>query len=361
MAKSNAQYWLDRQAQNFLDGEKEALELAKELQENYDRAVNQIQKEINNFYAKFARENNISINEAKKLLDKSELKNFNAQLKEYMEYAKENSFDTAYLNELNLLKYKTKVSRFEELKANIKFQIAKLQKKNYDQIKNTMLRLYDEAFLKEIFTLSQSVGLSIAFARPATAVIEKYLNQTINLANYAIGEKQIWQYKIPQLMNILGVKIPQGITLGQNPKKVAKDVSKTLNTDYNNTVRLIRTEYNYIFNQASIDSYKACGINQYQILVALDERTCDTCGDLDLLIVNYEDKEVGVNFPPFHPNCRCTTKAYFEPDEFDVDNKRIAKDKDGKPYLVPNDLTFNEWKAGLTKHEGGVTYFKSTR
>ena len=361
MAKSNAQYWLDRQAQNFLDGEKDALELAKELQENYDRAVNQIQKEINNFYAKFARENNISINEAKKLLDKSELKNFNAQLKEYMEYAEENSFSQSYINELNLLKYKTKISRLEELKANIKFQIAKLQKKNYNQIKNTMSRLYDETYLKEIFTLSQDVGLSILFTRPAVDVIEKYVSQRINLGNYAIGENQIWQYKIPQLMNILGVKIPQGITLGQNPNKVAQQVSKTLNADYNNTVRLIRTEYNYIFNQASIDSYKTCGINQYQIIVALDERTCDTCGDLDLLVVNYVDKEVGVNFPPFHPNCRCTTKAYFEPDEFDVNNERIAKDKDGKAYYVPADLTFNEWKAGLTEHEGGVTYYKPKR
>ena len=75
----------------------------------------------------------------KKLLDKKELKSFNEQLQEYIDYAKENDFDNGYINELNLLKYRTKISRLEELKANIKFQIAKVSKKNQDAMMRAIL------------------------------------------------------------------------------------------------------------------------------------------------------------------------------------------------------------------------------
>lgn len=358
MAKSNAQYWNDRQMQTFMEGEKLALDLSKTLKENYDKSIANIDKDIEAFYGKFATEQGITIAEAKRLLDKKELKNFSLQLQEYIEYAKEHDFDDGYIKELNLLKYKTKVSRLEELKTHIKFQLAKLNKVNYDIIAKEMLDLYDFGYLHEMFEISKQLGMSISFARPAIKLIEKYLSQSIDIGNYAIGENQIWANKIPKLMNILNIKIPQGIILGQNPKKVAKSITDPIEKDFNNIVRVVRTEYNYIFNQAACDSIKECNIGRYQILATLDERTCSSCGPLDLLVVYMKDKQVGVNCPPFHPNCRCVIKAYFDPDEFDINNERIAKDKDGKPYMVPANLTYDEWKSGLTIHKGGVKYWK---
>lgn len=352
------EYWSNRQLEAFTEGEKSALELAKRLKVNYDASIVEIDKEIAAFYGKFARENGITLQEAKKLLDKSELKSFKVQLQEYMDYAKEHEFDKNYINELSILKYRTNISRLEQLKANIKFQLAKLMKKDQDEILSTMLEEYDFSYLNSIFSIQQKAGISFMFAKPAAKVIEKYLSQNLNIGNYAIGKDQIWEYKIPKLMEILNIKIPQGIILGQNPKKVAKLVADPVEKDYNNIVRLVRTEYNYIFNQAAFDAYEAAGMNQYQILATLDERTCNTCGPLDLLVVYLKDKEIGVNHPPFHPNCRCTTIAYFEPDEFDKPRTRVARDKEGKTYKVPYNLTYNEWKQGLTEHKGGVLYWK---
>ena len=358
MAKLINQYWADRQMRNFEAGEKDILQLATELKDNYDRAIAEIEKEINAFYGKFAKEQGITIQQAKKLLDKTQLKSFKVQLDDYIEYSKEHEFDKNYIQELTLLKYRTNVSRLEELKANIKFQIAKLTSKNQSQIFNELLKSYDEAYLAGIFNISSDIGLSIMFAKPAISVIEKYLTYPTNVGNYAIGKNQIWEYQIPKLMNILNTQIPQGIVLGQNPVKVAKQAAKVLNTDLNNTIRLVRTEYNHIFNEATFDSYKACGVEQYQIVVTLDERTCDHCGPMDLLVVRLADKIEGVNAPAFHPNCRCITVEYFEPDEFDKHSERIAKDKNGKPYMVPSNLTFTEWKAGLREHKGGVQYWQ---
>ncbi len=52
--------------------------------------------------------------------------------------------------------------------------------------------------------------------------------------------------------------------------------------------------------------------------------------------------EQGISEPPFHPNCRCTTVPYDE--DWDYNGQRIAKDKDGKYYYVPETMTYEEWK-----------------
>ena len=49
-------------------------------------------------------------------------------------------------------------------------------------------------------------------------------------------------------------------------------------------------------------------------MASFGERTCDVCGGLDGQLFKLSDKQPGVNFPPLHPNCRCTTIAV-DPDD----------------------------------------------
>ena len=52
----------------------------------------------------------------------------------------------------------------------------------------------------------------------------------------------------------------------------------------------------------------------------------------------------------FHPNCRCTTVPYDE--DWDYKGQRIAKDKDGKNYYVPEIMTYEEWNREFAEGEG---------
>ena len=102
------------------------------------------------------------------------------------------------------------------------------------------------------------------------AVNTKYLGSTFS--------RNIW-HSTNRLMNILTREIPKGLVLGYNPRKLAREVtSKRINrTLSNNTVKLIRTEYSRILNQATLDSYRESGTDRYQILTTLDSRRCDDC------------------------------------------------------------------------------------
>ena len=63
---------------------------------------------------------------------------------------------------------------------------------------------------------------------------------------------------------------------------------------------------------------------------------------MDGMILTRTQLEQGVTEPPFHPNCRCTTVPYDE--DWDYKGQRIAKDKDGKYYYVPETMSYEEWK-----------------
>ena len=75
---------------------------------------------------------------------------------------------------------------------------------------------------------------------------------------------------------------------------------------------------------------------------------------MDGMILPRTQLEQGVTEPPFHPNCRCTTVPYDE--DWDYKGQRIAKDKDGKYYYVPETMSYEEWKREFAEGEGSVDF-----
>lgn len=147
--------------------------------------------------------------------------------------------------------------------------------------------------------------------------------------------------------------------------------TKTYGDSYRSNVRrLLRTETAYVKSQADVEMYKTLEVEEYEILAPLDKRTSAICQEKDGLHYKVDEIAVGVNYPPFHPNCRTTTVKY-NPDT--EDRTRIAKDKDGKNVKVPFDLKYEDWrkwvdskykensyKALTDKEKLAITQYKSS-
>ena len=336
------EYWQKRAENNFLSGEKESLEVAKQLQENYKQAMKEIEKEINSFYGKYATNQKITIDEAKILLNRSEKKSFKEYINDIIKMGKKENFTKTQLNEFKRLYTKARITRLEELQTNIKYQLHLLTNNNQKQITELLSNSYENGYYKTVFDAEQFRGYSSSFSGLDNNTVEKAISTKYLGENYS---QRIWQNE-DNLLTTLNQEIPRGLTLGYNPRKLAQQVSKKLNTNYNNTVRLIRTEYNKVQTDATIDGYKAAGIKKYQLLATLDSRTSDICRELDGEIYDVANAETGVTAPPFHPNCRTTTIAYFEPDEFDM-----MSDQELDEYI--QDLDTLEWLKGLDKQKNG--------
>ena len=96
--------------------------------------------------------------------------------------------------------------------------------------------------------------------------------------------------------------------------------------------------------RSDIESYEMDGVEKYEILSALDDKTCEICGELDGKIFLVENAVIGLNFPPFHAGCRCTTVPHYD-DTPTEGLTRVARDPEtGKTIEVPGDMTYKEYK-----------------
>ena len=128
-----------------------------------------------------------------------------------------------------------------------------------------------------------------------------------------------------------------------------------MNGDKVRAGRIIMTESAYFAQEAQQACFNELGVEEYEIVATLDNRTCDgTCQGEDGKHYPMKMFEAGVTAPPFHPNCRCCTAPYFDDDE----GERIAKDADGKNYTVSSDMTYPQWKKESVNQ---TTYAKALR
>ena len=73
------------------------------------------------------------------------------------------------------------------------------------------------------------------------------------------------------------------------------------------------------------------------------EGGCEICQALNGQAFKLSEAEAGVNLPPIHPNCKCTTRAKPRIDMFAL--------KDGANQLKDNPK-FEEWKKRYVKRKG---------
>lgn len=90
--------------------------------------------------------------------------------------------------------------------------------------------------------------------------------------------------------------------------KVFDRVTKTSQNDMN---RLMYTEDTREFNEA-VKDVLIHYYEKYYLVTAHDSKVCDVCRDLEGQIFDFTHTEVGVNFPPIHPWCRCRIFPFTE-------------------------------------------------
>lgn len=331
------EYWRKRSAEIEQQQHEKAEEYIERLKKEYERAIQSIQRDIEAFYERYAINNEISMAEARKLLSKSELKNFRITLEEFIEKAKEN-VDERWTKELNNFYYKTRISRLEALLVQIRQKVEMLTASQQQGTKELLSNIYEDTYYRTLYEIQKGTGIGVAFAKVDTAAFEKVLQTRWIGENYS---ERIWRNR-DKLVRELQTKLSQAFIRGDSVEKTAKALAERMDVSFSSAARIIRTESSFIAHQATWDSYKASGVvEKYEYLATLDDRTSEICRSMDGKVFKLSEKEVGVNYPPLHPNCRSTVVPYFD-GEIDV-SERIAKDNVKGVYYVPSNITYQEW------------------
>lgn len=340
MAKKNKEYWQQRFGQLENTSHQEAMTVYSRIEESFYQAQREIENKINSWYVRFANNNEITINEAKKLLNSNELKEFKWDVQEYIKYGHENELNEHWMKELENASTKYHVSRLEALKIQTQQTMEKLFGNELDEVDNLTKNSYINNYFHTMFEYQK--GFNVGFN--VTNIDQNKLSKIVNKP-WAVDEKnfseRIWGNKT-KLINELHNELTRMCLTGKSPDNTIKYLSKKFNTSKAQAGNLVMTENAYFSQLAQKDCFNDLDVEKYEIVATLDNRTSAICQEQDGKVYDMKDYQPGITAPPFHNYCRSTTVPYFD-DDYDFVGERAARDDKGNTYYVPDNLKYKDW------------------
>lgn len=329
-----ANYWQKRQELMYQAGEMKMNQYFTRLEKAFNQTRRELQKIIEAFYFRYAEENGLSYASAQKKLDAEQV----GELKEYINLVMQNI--GRYNQTVNNMSIKARITRYQALEAQIDALLRQLYVTDYQaEAEKTMYEVYGEAYYRTWYNIDQYHGFHAAFAQINPTVVEKLLEYPFN---GAVFSERLWRQKDhlqAQLMEAVTTMLIQG----KHPSTLTNEFAKKMNSKKFDAYRLLHTESSFLMSQAAHAGYKEDGVEKYEILATLDSKTCGVCGELDNKVYEVGEETIGINMPPFHPLCRCTTVPHYD-DTPTEDLTRAARDTDGNPIEVSEGMTWKEWR-----------------
>ena len=337
-------YWARRSTEREEEWNKKSQEtVEKELAAQYERSAQRIQANIEQLYGKFANDNGISIVEAKKLINGPEFRTWKKDVEEYMKEYKETGNPKTLL-ELNTLSMRSRISRLDKLYGDTLIEIDKLGQKTNASITGFLKSAYKDNRLHSAYELAKR-GQGPLGVAVDNKHVESVLRTPWSGKNYST---RIWDNS-DKLSKTIQEVVVSNVHRGTSVEKLAKEVQERMNVSKNNAVRLVRTELNYVHNQATLDSLKSANMEYFQFIATIDKRTSSTCRQHDNNIYPVADAEVGTNVPPLHPRCRSTIAGTLDKKETSgsrtVKMAKANKNETTRYEKVPRNMDYDNWKA----------------
>ncbi|QAT48580.1 hypothetical protein EQM14_01610 [Caproiciproducens sp. NJN-50] len=344
-------YWEQRSIDSIGRMEKAVNGQLPDLIASFEQAKRDLNGTVFRFYVRYANNNKISLDEAQKILSLSELREFRGDLAEFEKLAKD-SIGTFNL-QVDNLSVKARVTRYEALLTQCDATLQKLYQEQRQQIESTATQIYTEEYYHRLFDIEQYTGFQFKFSKLADSAIRKVIEQPV--FGMDISE-HLWRQDIDT-----GFKIRQTLTnmfvTGRPPQDFSEELQKQIGAvrvDKQGNVtgtgkkyesyRLLYNESSHVTGQANYQAYVDDGIEKYEIVAVLDKATCNICAPLDGKTYDLSKKIEGINYPPFHVNCRCVAAPHVDVEGFD--STRIARDPEtGKSYQTTAQ-TYEEWAKG---------------
>lgn len=326
-AEKNRKYWEQRELEQKKHYITEEKEYQKHLNKIYEDMRDNVQKEIEAFYGKYAKTEGITLAEAKKRVSQLDIEAYERKAKRYVE---DKDFSKEANEEMRLYNATMKINRLEMLKANIGLELISGHEELQKYMEGILQGRTEDELKRQAGILGETIKDN---AKAAHAIV----NASFHNAKYS---DRIWMHQ-DILKAELSKQLQSGLIQGKNPRVLAKNIRQKFDVSKASAETLMRTELARVQTEAQKLSFERNGFEQYTFLALGD--ACGICKELNDKHFYVKDMMPGTNAPPMHPNCRCSTSAYEDSEEYDKWLEHLEKGG-----------TTEEWKKLKNKSNNGT-------
>lgn len=300
---NSQEYWKKRETEAKKHNIQDEEEYNRQIQEIYENMLDQINKEINGFYARYAKKEKITMAEAKRRADQLDIKAYERKAKKYV--ATKDFSDQAN-EEMRIYNLTMKVNRLELLKANIGLEMVS----GFDEMQKYFDKKLSERTIREFRRQAGILGASVM---ENGKMVHAIVNASFQNATYS---ERIWGYQ-GMLKAELQSLLVSGLIGGKNPNVLARHLEKRFGVSRSNAERLMVTELARVQAEAQKQSFIRNGFEEYEYVACSKTDVCSICKALDGKHFKIEDMMPGTNAPPMHPRCHCSVAAYEDSEDYE--------------------------------------------
>lgn len=383
--KQDDSYWLDR----GIKQEKKINDATKQVEQKiivaYRQAQSYLTRQVRKLFSRAKQRSGMDEGETRALLNQTVQPDELVELRKLADDVSHPELQESARKRLNGLAFKERITRAEDLKAKsflVSKQIASVQldkstefyidviHDSYNETTaETIIRQVEQTKSDQIISVrnGKKHGSKIEASKQTQkrdVPIEVWNDPDIRSTDYEFKElstkytknildshwhgsnysKRIWkdtEALAKRLEELFTVESMTGMSEFEMAKAIATEFDRSIGV----AQRLIRTEANYMANQAKLKAWRDRGVKEYRLIAVLDLRTSEICqkkdGKIYLVSEAVVNGEAGT-YPPFHPWCRTVAVAIIG--KRSLTGKRIAHDPiSGKTITMEQRETYDDW------------------
>lgn len=330
------------------------IEIYTDIKNDYQKAVREIIQELAEWYG-IILEDNVSYNEAKKILTTRQLADFKNDVDDYIKKASIAIVPKEWDKMLKKAAARQRVTRLEAIILRLQQHIEELFGKQEQLLQEGLQKLYKQEYYHTAFELDKGFGIAHEFGGINTNKLDDIIKKpwTEDDLNFY---GRIWRHK-ENLVNTLKQEMTRAVIRGDDFRTATKNISDKMSVSQKAAGKLVMTESAFFASKSMIDCLREFDVEEYEFIATLDRRTSQICRDMDKKVFKLSDFKPGTTAPPLHCYCRSHIAPYFADAAI---SERIARGNDGKTYMIPSNMKYKDWERVYVKKEISLEQWKKS-
>lgn len=270
----------------------------------YERELRDLEREIADYYERYGVDGVLRYRDMLQTMDEADRR----LLVENCEQFARQHPELADMVEIRKSIYN--LDRLEGLRASARYHLAKATAEATDGM--------DEHFAQDAADAMNAVAETMGYGSSFYSVDSEAVRQFVGTA-WSDGKSysdSIWD-DTRKVASYVERDLAKALVRGVSYQALCREMQRRFEgQSVSNIMRVIQTEGTYVARQAQGAEMQREGFEEYFIDPLGDSRTCEECLELGRQShetpFRFEDAEVGTNYPPIHPRCRCEVNPAVE-------------------------------------------------
>lgn len=286
-------YWHSRQTLADAAMEKDERALSIRVHNAYESELHRLNREIAEYYQRYGEDNVIAY---RRLMETIDPVDRDLLIRDCDKFLRQHP-DMQSIVDVRKSIYQ--LNRLEGLQASVRVHFYNVTFEVSGYVDKHLLK----QSLRGANTAAEAMGFGRSFYSMDSDAVRRFVD-TAWTGNTSYSQR-IWD-NTETLASYVAQDMSKALARGDSYQRIAKALEKRfVDVPQSSLMRLVYTEGTYVSRMAQVEELKREGFDSYTIEVVHDGKTCEQCHGVEGKTFRFEDIQVGVNFPPLHPYCRC--------------------------------------------------------